>query len=165
MSKLIFLALMIIAGTAYGGKGHGAHVHGVGHLSLAFDGNKGKIQFEAPSEALFGFEHVAKSKKEIQKKEEGLKKLEEKISDMIIFEDSLKCLIKKDIFEVNQVNNHADVVAEFSVSCEKSIQGSSIEFNFQKVFSSLKKVKVDVLVNELQKSMEVKMNGESLGLK
>lgn len=165
MNKFLFLTMMVFVGTAYGGKNHGAHVHGVGQLSLAFDGMKGKIQLEAPAEALFGFEHDAKSKKDLQRKDAALKKLEEKISEMIVFEESLKCLIKKDIFEVNQTKSHADVEAEFSITCEKSVQGSSIEFHFQKVFPNLKNVKVDVLVNDLQKSIEVKKNGESIGLK
>ena len=40
---------------------HGAHVHGSAKLSIAFDKNKGKIEFKTPGESLFGFEYKAKT--------------------------------------------------------------------------------------------------------
>lgn len=160
MLKVFLLSMMVFAA-----REQGSHVHGRGHVSLAFDGAKGKIQLETPAEAIFGFEHEAKTKADKKKKDEALQKLENKISEMIVFESAAKCEIKKEIIEVNLVKGHADINAEFSVVCQQSVAGTSISFYFQKVFSSLKHVQVDVLVDEVQKSMEVKKNGESLGLK
>ncbi len=50
---------------------------------------------EIPADSIFGFEHEAKSKKDKAGKEAALKKLEEKVSEMIVFDTSLKCEIKK----------------------------------------------------------------------
>lgn len=159
MFKVLLLSAMVFAGE------QAAHVHGSGHVSLAFDGAKGKIQFESPGQSLFGFEHEAKSKNDKKKKDAALQKLEDKISEMIVLDPSLKCDIKKDIFEVIQKNGHADVSAEFTVQCQQPVAGSSISFHFQKVFTSLKNIQVDVLAGDMQKSLAVKKNGESIELK
>jgi len=160
MLKVLLLSAMVFAA-----REQGAHVHGTAHVSIGFDGKKGKITMESPADSLFGFEHEAKSKKDRQKKDEALKKLEEKISEMIVFDPSLQCEIKKEIFEVNQQRNHSDVDAEFAVTCQGPVAGTSVSFNFQKVFPRFKKVQVDVIADQVQKSLEVKKNGESLDLK
>lgn len=159
MFEVLLFSAMVFAGN------QAAHVHGAGHVRLAFDGAKGKIQLETPGQALFGFEHEAKSKKDKSKKEAALQKLESKISEMIVFDSALNCEIKKEIFEVNQKNGHADVSAEFSVQCQQPVVGSSISFHFPKVFTSLKSVQVDALADDVQKSLVVKKNGDSIGLK
>lgn len=160
MFKVFLFSTLVFAA-----REQGTHVHGFVKASVAFDGKTGKIQMEIPADSIFGFEHPAKSKKDIQTKEESLKKLETKISEMIVFDSSLQCKIAKEIFEVNQEKNHADVDADFSVNCQKPVAGSSISFNFQKVFSRFKKVHVDVIADSVQKSMDVTKNGESLELK
>lgn len=160
MFKVLLLSAMVFAA-----REHGAHEHGAGRVSIGFDGKKGRIEMEVPAESLFGFEHEAKSKKDKNKKEEALKSLEEKIAEMIVFDPALKCEIKKEIFEVNQSKNHADVDADFTVSCEKAVAESTVSFNFQKVFSRLKKVQVDFITDGVQKSVQVLKNGDSLELK
>lgn len=160
MFKVLLFSTMVFAA-----REQGTHVHGLVKTSLAFDGKTGKIQMEIPADSLFGFEHQAKSKKDIKAKEESLKRLEEKISEMIVFDPSLNCKISKDIFEVNQEKSHADVNAEFSVNCQKPVAGSTVSFNFQKVFSRFKKVLVDAIVDTVQKNLEVTKNGENLELK
>ncbi|KYG64552.1 hypothetical protein AZI85_03845 [Bdellovibrio bacteriovorus] len=160
MMKVLLLSAMVFAA-----REHGSHVYGAGKVSLAFDGKSGKIQMEVPAEAILGFEHQAKSKQDKQKKDKALTKLEEKISEMIVLDPSLKCEIKKDIFEVNQEDSHADIEAEFNVTCAAPVAGSTISFNFTKHFSRLKKVQVDVLADGVQKSTQVLKNGDSVELK
>lgn len=160
MLKALLFAVMAMAHSQ-----QGAHVHGVGKASLAFDGKKGKLEMHAPAEAIYGFEHAAKSQKDKQKKEAGLKKLGEQVAEMIVFDPALKCEIKLDMYEVIEKKNHSDVESEFSIVCEKPVAGSTVTFNFQKVFSRLKKVQVDVLADQVQKSLVVQKNGETLELK
>lgn len=160
MFKVLLFSTMVLAA-----REQGSHVHGSGKVSIAFDGLKGQIEMEIPAESLFGFEHNAKSKKDIQTKDENLKKLEEKISEMIVFDNSLGCKIKKEKFTVNQEKNHSDLDAEFSVGCQKAVSGSTISFNFEKVFPRLRKMQVDIIADSIQKSTEVNKNGESLELK
>lgn len=160
MLKVLLFSIM-----AFAAREHGAHSHGAGKISLAFDGKKGRIEIKAPTESIYGFEHEAKSKADKKKKEDGLLKLEKQISDMIVFNAELKCEIRKDIFEVVQKENHADVEAEFNVTCEKPVAGSTIVFNVQKVFPRFKDADIDALVDSVQKSVEAKQNGTELELK
>ncbi|NUN05804.1 MAG: DUF2796 domain-containing protein [Bdellovibrio sp.] len=160
MFKVLLISVMVLAA-----RDHGSHEHGAGRVSIGFDGRKGRIEMEIPAETLFGFEHEAKSKKDKQKKEEALKNLEEKITEMIVFDPALKCEVRKDIFEVSQSKNHADVEADFTVSCDKAVAESTVSFHFEKVFSRFKKVQVDFITDGVQKSLQVLKNGDSLELK
>jgi hypothetical protein len=87
------------------------------------------------------------------------------MSEMVVLDESLRCNIRKEISEVIQGRKHIDVEAEFVIECENPLAGSSIEFNFRKVFPRLKKVKVDLIADDVQKSMETTKNGESVELK
>ncbi|MDG0817899.1 ZrgA family zinc uptake protein [Bdellovibrio svalbardensis] len=142
-----------------------AHTHGGARLAIALEGKNGKIDFDAPASAIYGFEYVAKSAKDKKSKEQGLKKVEDKIAEMVVFDPSAKCEIKKDMYEVDQKENHADVEFEFRVICEKSPMGTNITVNISKIFPRIKAVKVDVVGDGVQKSLEVKNSGESIELK
>jgi hypothetical protein len=142
-----------------------AHVHGEGSASLAFDGKKGKLDMSLPTEMVMGFENRPHNAKERKAKEDALLKLEEKISSMVVLDPSLKCEIKKEIFEVIESKDHGDVDAEFNITCEQPALGTTVNFNFAKVFPRMKKIKVDVIAGEVQKSVVVKKGGESLELK
>jgi hypothetical protein len=155
----------LISVFALAAREQGAHVHGTAKVDMAFDGKKGKIVMEMPGDTLFGFEHEARSAKDKATKAAALKKLDESIAKMVVLDPDLQCEIKKEFDEVNQEKDHSDIAIEFSVSCQKPVAGTSITFNFKKEFSRLKKVKVDVIVDTVQKSAEVTKNGESLELK
>jgi hypothetical protein len=144
---------------------HEAHVHGSGNLGIAFDGTKGKIGFKIPSESIFGFEHVAKSEKDKKAMDEGLKKLETKISEMIVFDQNLGCKFSKEKINVINHGQHGDTVAAFSVDCEKSPLGSKVTFNFQNFFPGIKDLDINVLIGSIQKSIEAKKSGTTLELK
>lgn len=165
MLKVLLFSLMALAHSDHSANQQSAHVHGSGKVSIAFDGKKGKLEFHAPSESLYGFEHAAKSKKDKQKKDEALSKLGDKMSEMVVFDPALNCEVKLDMYEVIEKKKHSDVEGEFNITCETAAAGSTVTFNFQKVFPRLKKVQVDVLADQVQKSLEVSKNGETLELK
>lgn len=142
-----------------------AHVHGVAKASLAFEGKAGKIEMSLPSSAIYGFEYMPTSAKDKKAKEAGLQKLEDKVAEMFVLEPSLKCEIKKEIFEVDQRGAHSDIDAEFRINCEKSPLGTSVMINVSKVFPRIKTVQVDVIAEGVQKSQEVKTSGEVIELK
>lgn len=146
---------------------HGAHQHGAAKMAIAFEGANGQINIEVASQGIYGFEYVPKKEADKKKQAEGLQKLETKMSEMVQFEDSLKCVISKTKLEVDQHEGgkHSDIDGEFKVVCQKSPIGSKITFNVQKVFPALKDVDVQVIVDDLQKSFEAKQNGAVLELK
>lgn len=163
---------------------HGAHQHGAGQLGIAFEGANGKIEFKSPSESIFGFEHEARSEGDKKRQQEGLAKLENKISEIVVFDSSLNCRISKEKIEVVRESaaaaasqdakpakkahkhaEHSETVAMFAVACDKSPVGTEITFNFQKHFPRLKDVDVQVIADAVQKAAEAKKNGVKIQLK
>ena len=145
----------------------GSHEHGAGKIGIAFEGANGKMDFRIPSESIFGFEHEAKSAKHRAAQKSGLTKLEKNISQMVAFEPSLQCVISTDKIEIvkEKSGSHSDTAAAYSIKCAKSPAGSAITFSFQKEFPKIKDLDVEVVVDSLQKSIEVKESGVRLELK
>ena len=167
LTATIFFSILSIALSAHEHREHGAHQHGAGKMGIAFDGKSGKIDFKIPSDSIFGFEHEVRSAAEKNKKAEGLKRLESKISDMIVFEKSLNCVITSEKIEVIQEkkSSHSDTSASFNVNCDKSPAGTDLTFNIQTVFPKIKDLDVDIVVDSLQKSVEAKVPNTKLSLK
>lgn len=171
MFKVLLFSAIVFAATvtplmSVAGPDQKTHLHGLAKAVMGFDDKKGKIEFHVNAESIYGFEHEATSKKDRDRKEKGLQKLEEKMAEMIVFDKALNCEIKKEIFEVNQERgNHAEVVAEFAVTCSGPVAGTIIDFNFQKNFPRIKRVQVEVTADSVQKSAEITKNGETLELK
>ena len=169
MKSFIFFSVCLLSFVAstHEHREHAAHNHGSGNLSIAFDDNKGKIDFKIPSESIFGFEHSAQSEKDKKTMAAGLFQLENKISEMIVFDATLKCQFSKNKIEVvpeDKHSNHSDTVASFLVVCAKSPVGTKIVFNFQKFFPRIKDLDVQVLAGVIQKSSEAKQNGTVIEL-
>ncbi|MFZ3229731.1 MAG: DUF2796 domain-containing protein [Pseudobdellovibrio sp.] len=171
--KLILASLILVVGLFVHAKDkqehreHGAHKHGAAKMSIAFEGLKGKITLELASSGVYGFEYIPKKESDKQKQKSGLELLEKEISSMIVFDANLKCAILKDKIEVDQHEGgkHSDIDASFNVVCEKDPIGSVLTFNIQKVFPLLTDVDVQVLVQDIQKSVEANRNGFTLELK
>ncbi len=145
---------------------HQAHVHGAGRLGIAFEGTKGRIDFKIPSDSIFGFEYAAKTRGDKKKRDEALRALDIKISEMIVFESGLGCKISKEKIEVvAESAKHSETVASFYVVCEKSPLGTEITFNFQKFFPNITDLDVEVVTDNLQKSVEAKKDNTKLILK
>ena len=139
--------------------GHKAHVHGSATLNVAFDGLIGKIEFKSPTEAILGFEHEAKTASELE--------IKKNISKYVQYEAQLGCTILKEriITEHDSKNfssskthakaEHSDFIAIFNVNCKKTIKGTKIKFNFKEL-NKLNEIDTTVLVDDLQKSIEIK---------
>jgi hypothetical protein len=178
--KLYFVFLFLFIGINVHAKEehrhHDAHVHGAGTLGIAFDQAKGTLEFKIPSESIFGFEHSAKSEADKKAINEGLQKLETKITEMVVFDSSLKCQFSKDKLEVvkekegkdehknDHHSEHSETVANFTVTCAKSPVGTKLTFNFQKFFPRIKDLDVTFLAENIQASAEAKKNGTVLVL-
>lgn len=145
---------------------HEAHKHGSGTLGIAFDKEQGKADFKIPGESIIGFEYVAKSEKDKEKQRKQLDTLENKISEMIVFESSLKCLFTKEKVDVlrDADGDHSDVQASFQIKCDKSPVGTTVTFNFQKFFPKISDLDVQILTETVQKSVEAKKNGTTVKL-
>ncbi len=178
ITTLFFLFCSVVVGaksTTEKHREHSTHQHGAGKMGIAFDGSNGKIDLKIPSESVFGFEHEARTDQEKSQLQEALKKLEARISEMVVFAPTIKCLVTKDKIQVvpedegvgnkNKVKGeHSETVATFNVLCEKSPAGTRLTFNIQKFFPQIKDMDVDILVGTTQAAVEAKKNGVTVDL-
>ena len=145
---------------------HKAHQHGHAEMSIAFDGMIGKISLESPADNILGFENKPKNDQQKKQSEENLLKLENSISQMVQMDSSLSCVMQKHEINVNyEEGGHSDVDASFEVKCQKSPIGTKIKFDFQKHFPRLKNIAVQVLVDQVSKSIQIKKATAELEIK
>jgi hypothetical protein len=165
-SIIVILTCLASQGFAHEHREHGTHVHGSAEMSIAFDGNKGQIDFKSPSDSTVGFEHKPGKNADKKKIEDTFKKIETNIANMIIFDSALKCQFTKEKIETAyESDTHSDTVINYKVLCAKSPVGSTLTFNFQKYFPALKDIDAQVLIDSLQKSVEIRKDGTKLELK
>ncbi len=151
--------LLSLSLTAFAGKQeHKSHSHEAGEVSIAFEGTKGKLFLDSSGDTIYGFEHPAKNKIDQKRQKEALDKLEANISTMISFEKKLNCLFSKEKIGIAEASGHSDVEASFAIVCNQDPTGSMLTFNFQKVFPALKEVIVQLLIGDIQKSVNANKN-------
>lgn len=146
---------------------HSAHRHGSGSLGISFDNKVGQIELKIPSESIVGFEHRPNTKKQKEKAKTQLALLENKILEIVAFDPVLNCKVTKtnvfmDFSSKNK--NHSEVIAKFDLNCELSPLKSKLSFNVQKFFPKIIELDVQILVDQLQKSIEITKNGQSIDL-
>lgn len=147
---------------------HGAHQHGHGELSIAFEGTKGRLEFKTPADSIYGFEHEPKTVAQKKKVEEASKKFESSIGEMVKWDASLGCKYanaKTETLRDKDEANHSEFSASFDIVCDKSPAGTTVTFDFPRVFPKLRDVDATVLVDNLQKSADIKKPGTPLDLK
>lgn len=123
-----------------------AHEHGVAQLNLAAEGNSVSIQFESPSEEIYGFEHAPKNPTETEKQRAALELLKSKAGEIIGFDAALGCSFKETTANVVMDGpKHSEVRAEFKVECSKPLKKTSVKIDFSKHFPSIKKIRMQIV--------------------
>ena len=166
--RLVLLYFLLGSPLLAFGKGLKAHVHGESIWSLAFEGAGGKLVIDAPSEAILGFEYEPKKKKDVEKSAALLQKFENKISEMIVLPKELSCQWSKkslDILRAEGETKHSEIDGEFEIVCQKDVAGAEVIFNIQKYFPRFRLVNVEVLIDNIQKSVPVTKSGTRIFLK
>lgn len=156
-----------------------AHHHGSAKLGMAFDGGNGRLDLKVSADSIFGFERAPKNDRERKIVESQYALLEGKISEMVVFAPELACQFTKEKISRESDSDHeessakkskakhsehSDVLAVFSIKCNKSPLDSKITFNIQKHFPKIQEVDAAVVVGNMQKSLEIKNSGTSLDL-
>ncbi len=146
---------------------HRAHSHGHAELSIAIDSLVGQLEFKSPAESIVGFEHKAKSDKDVQRLTTAKVDFETNISKYVQFDSSLGCKFEKKSIEMvsdASDDHHADFVARFDVTCAKPLQGTTILFDFTSV-KKLKNIDATILAGELQLKAEIRKKKTTLEIK
>lgn len=153
---LVFFAFAVFVRPAHSHT-EKAHAHGAGQLSMAFDGLKGTLRFESPADSTVGFEHEPKTQSQKKQVDETLQSLKINMASMLRFDQKLECVLtaKKIEFKLAPKTVHAETIAEFDILCEKSPLGSEVLIDFVAFFPRLKKVEVQILIDDFQKSFQV----------
>jgi len=92
----LLIALLLLPATLCFASGkderrqHGSHVHGIGYLNLAVDGNDVYIELENPSANIIGFEHKPSSDEERHAVHEAVKRLEDG-QNLFMFSKQANC--------------------------------------------------------------------------
>jgi hypothetical protein len=157
-----------------------AHVHGVGRINIIVEGTRAMVEFLAPAEGIYGFEHQARTPAEQGKRDAALARLQEQIGSMVVFEADRGCQFSLHRIAVVEEAEHAPgkgtgeaqkksaehsaVHAEFTVSCAKPLAGSQVRFGVSKVFPTITTVHVQVLSDARQTGMKVQGDRGSLRL-
>lgn len=160
---ILSFSQLVLANKPHHHRQHLAHAHGAGTLGIVFEGVKGQVELKIPSESIMGFEHAPKTEKDKKTKTDSLLKLENQISEMLVFDNSLGCKwMKNKLDVVAESAKHSEVHAVFGIECNRSPLGSELTFAFQKSFPRIKILQAQVVIDNLQKSIEVKKDFSKL---
>ncbi len=167
LSLLVLLSTLSSVGYSQAHRQHGAHKHGSAKLGIAFESLKGQLTLQLASDAIIGFEYVPKKESDKKKQQDGLEKLEKNIAAMVVFDPASKCVWSKEKLAVDHHDGgkHSDIDAIFNIVCEKDLVGTTLTFNIQKYFPKLADVDVQLLFQDMQKSVEANTPGFKVELK
>ena len=88
-------ALAAPAGKSQSARSQKAHVHGAVKLGIAVDGNQAELDLDAPGEAIFGFEHAAKTSAQKSTVEQALHRLRKEALAVFGFAASASCTLSQ----------------------------------------------------------------------
>ncbi len=165
MRILFILALCFISTAAH--RSHKSHVHGAAKMSIAFDGLKGRIELKSAAAPILGFEHSAETYVDKSILEDATNTFKKHFSKMVQFEAALGCVIIPDKVGQkmeNKKSKHSDFEATYGVECQRSVLNSIVKFNFGQ-YDQIKDIDVTILVDKLQKNIEISNLESSVTLK
>lgn len=169
--RLFSFGFVLMASTlAYAGKRHaGAHVHGAGELNLVLDKKVLSLELLVPSESIFGFEHEAKSDADQKKVADAMGMLQDPAA-LFVVEGAGLCQMAAVKVAVNQEalkpqsekksvkqhkkaahdhqEAHSDVMASYTITCEKSEGFTSLQVKLFERFPNIQKLRLS-FVGEL----------------
>ncbi len=164
---VVFIFVYLTTARAVEHRHEEAHVHGAGKISIAFDGLNGRIEFEAAAESILGFEYRAKSARDKAILTNALSSFKKDFNSMVQFDQNRGCVISADqvdqSFE-NKKSTHSNFKATYNVICKSLLADSTIRFDFS-AFEHLNDIDVNIVVDELQKNIEISDKKSSVQLK
>lgn len=162
--SIAFAAYSLFTFSAQAAKTLAPHVHGSVQFALAMeDDRNGTLTMNSPGDSIYGFEYVPKTAKDKKIHADKDAILEKKADLLIRFPADRKCKIAntkivavKDTGEDDDKDNHDihgqhyDVSAEFSVTCEASVNASAVTVGVFDFFPRIKDASFQFLSNHGQ---------------
>ncbi len=153
--KIVLLVILATPQMFPQAKTQKAHVHGSAKISIAMEGLKGEVEFEAPAEGVVGFESEAKTL--VQKKlvAAALDTLRKRGSELVVLPAVSGCkLTPKEIEIHREGSQHSEVHAHYDLLCAKPLTGV-IKFGATKLFPRTREVTVTFVSDQAQKSAKI----------
>ena len=137
------------------GKTQKAHVHGAAQISIAMEGLKGEVEFEAPADGVIGFESEAKTPAQKKIVQDALATLKTRGAELVVFPAASGCkLTPKEVDLHREGPQHAEVHAHYDLACSKPVSGE-IKFGVTKLFPKTREVSVTFVSDQSQKSAKI----------
>lgn len=132
------------------------HVHGQATLDIGIEGSAGTIEFRAPADDLYGFEHAPRTAAERAARDSAFARLRRDGATLVRFEPSLGCtLTATAVGSTEEKRGHGDIRATYALSCRKAPAGKPVTFGFSKAFPGVRTVKVQLVSDTAQVGLTV----------
>lgn len=133
-----------------------AHTHGVAELDIGIEGRTGTLEFRAPAEDLYGFEHAPRTAAERAKQTAAFATLRTQAATLIRFDAALGCaLTATSVGVVEEKGGHGHVHATYTLACRVAPAGKPIAFGFSKAFPGVRAVKVQLISDTQQLGLTI----------
>ena len=120
-----------------------SHVHGVGTLNIAQDGNNLLFEFEIPGNDIVGFEYEAKEEDDIKKVKNALDILSDH-KNMILPSGAGKCQIESYKAKVINEGKHSEFLSNYKFNCENISELKLVYIKYFKNFENGKKLNIKI---------------------
>ena len=150
---------------------HDPHVHGVSRINVAVEGRSAVVELFIPAASVYGFEHEPRDQEEEKAREQALKRLEENIARVLIFDQKAGCRPKSvkvdlsprhgskekgDGHDGHEHDHHAEVFSEFTLDCDVDLAGRKVRIGVFGLFPSIHQATVVVLSETTQQRVRVR---------
>lgn len=152
----VLSAALLVFTPALGRAQTKAHTHGEAALDIGIEGRTGTIEFRAPAEDLYGFEHAPRTAAERTKQSAAFATLRAQAATLIRFDAGLGCaLTASSVGVVEEKGGHGDVHAKYSLACRVAPAGKPITFGFSRAFPGVRSVKVQLVSDTEQAGVTI----------
>ena len=147
-------------------RGHGAHVHGIGHLNVAIEGNDVEIELESPGMNIVGFEHAAKSKADKAAIKSAMASLKEG-EKLFVFPAGAGCRAHEMKVEGPETHHdhghhrhgssesHTEFEAHYHFRCGNTEKLTHVDVKLFERFSRMEEIEAKVISSRGQRAQEL----------
>jgi hypothetical protein len=179
--RTVLYALALAAATAAAAADEGrrelkAHAHGHGKLDIAIEGNRVTLGLDTPAADILGFESLATSPEQKAAVANAKARLAEPLK-LFVMPAAAGCTLARSEVEIDveehsgdtakpgdHSHEHADVEAEYELTCASPAALTSIAFDFFQAFKGAQSLEVSVITDKGQTSRSVTRENPRLDL-
>ena len=156
MKLSLIISYSLLSAIAFAGTDHShehkhqyeqkTHIHGVSEIQIVMGENQIEIQFESPANNIVGFEHNAKTAKEMQAVENAQRTLEQPQTLFTFIGAS--CTTKStradlhELLDQHKEKNHKEISVYYQFSCSSLESLQRIDLNFFSLFSNITEIHI-----------------------